>query len=301
MRCPPSTDAVRTRSSPSFLSPRSTELVFLPRTQALHLFSSSPLFRPLLPSTSMTSLHSPLAPILAPASDHIPLSTSGSSSAYPASPAAACPTCDPIVSTSPTQEPIIPTYRARIVRSASFPFTRCPTPVPFIRSPFSARRRTRSSVPFTVNGSSSSTPCCRASLTTSACRRSENAGSCLLPVIAWRYAANGDGALSPVVRVLCPGVLVLGAVPSGRMAAGGYRAKNRVSRGGRAVASLTYCRELMVVLVWRCCESWEDVVKSISVRLLRILVFNVARQSLDLQPCDLAAQRHTSDQLPQAW
>lgn len=69
------------------------------------------------------------------------------------------------------------------------------------------------------------------------------------------------------MRLLRPVVVVLagvGAVPSGRMAAGGYRAKKRVSRGGRAVASLTYCRELMVVLVSSCYIKVDaDVVKSI--------------------------------------
>jgi hypothetical protein len=38
-------------------------------------------------------------------------------------------------------------------------------------------------------------------------------------------------------------------VLDGRMAGGGYRAKNRVRRGGRDSASLTNCRVLMIMLI----------------------------------------------------
>lgn len=59
------------------------------------------------------------------------------------------------------------------VRSHSCPFTFCPAPVPFTLNPYSIRRRSRSSVDFCDGGSKSSTPCCFASLTSSAWRRRE--------------------------------------------------------------------------------------------------------------------------------
>ena len=60
-----------------------------------------------------------------------------------------------------------------MVRSQSFPFTFCPTPVPLTRKPCSSLLCIRNSVPLVVNGRSSSTPCFLASLTRSACLRNE--------------------------------------------------------------------------------------------------------------------------------
>src|SRR5216110_347230 len=64
-------------------------------------------------------------------------------------------------------------YLVLIVLSQPLPLTFCPIPVPLTRNPFSILRRNLSSVPLTVNGRNPSTPCFRASLTRSACLRSE--------------------------------------------------------------------------------------------------------------------------------
>ncbi len=77
-----------------------------------------------------------------------------------------------------------------------WPLTFCPTPVPFTRRPNSTRFRIRSSVALWVNGSSSSTPWSRASLTSSACRRIEYFGLCQLPVTACFVGAKGFGVSS---------------------------------------------------------------------------------------------------------
>jgi len=75
--------------------------------------------------------------------------------------------------------------------SHSFPFTFCPTPVPLTLNPFSSRLLCFSTVPFTVKGSNSSTPCWRASFTSSACLRRLNTGSCHLPVTGCFCALKG--------------------------------------------------------------------------------------------------------------
>jgi len=45
------------------------------------------------------------------------------------------------------------------------------------------------------------------------------------------------------------GVAVVVVVDGGRMAGGGYRARNRVNRGGSACASLMYCRGCIDAIV----------------------------------------------------
>lgn len=72
------------------------------------------------------------------------------------------------------------------VRSVQWPRTRWPTPVPLTRRPRSRRRSSAASLPLRDRGSSPSTPCRRASFTSSACRRSENAGASHLPVCGLR-------------------------------------------------------------------------------------------------------------------
>lgn len=60
-----------------------------------------------------------------------------------------------------------------IVLSQIFPLTFCPTPVPFTRNPCSFLFCILVSVPLTVKGNSSSTPCALASFTSSPCNRNE--------------------------------------------------------------------------------------------------------------------------------
>ncbi len=96
---------------------------------------------------------------------------------------------------------IFQTYRPFSVLSDSFPFTRCPIPVPFTLKPFSIRLLSLSPVPLTEYGNNSSTPCCRASFTNSACLRNEKTGSCHLPVIGCFCALKGfgiDDSICPV-------------------------------------------------------------------------------------------------------
>jgi hypothetical protein len=169
------------------------------------------------------------------------------------------------------------TYRPFNVRSDSFPFTLCPTPVPLTLNPFSALLRSLSSVPFTVWGNKSSTPYCLASFTNSACLRNENTGSCHLPVTGCFCALKGEGTSNPSwpteiwsadeavdseSDVFDSGAVEVGAVEDAldweRMAWGGYRAKKRVNRGGSDSASLMYCRECsaMIVMAFLRLEMW---------------------------------------------
>ncbi len=88
------------------------------------------------------------------------------------------------------------TYFATNVLSCLWPLTCCPTPVPLTRNPSSTLFRNLSSVPLTENGNSSSTWCSRASLTSSACRRSEYLGSWNFPVTGcfWDWKGFGDSS-----------------------------------------------------------------------------------------------------------
>jgi len=101
--------------------------------------------------------------------------------------------------------------RAFIVLSEALPFTRSPTPVPFTLSPFSALLRSLSSMPLTVCGSNSSTPCWRASFTSSACLRKEKTGSCHFRVTACFRALNG---LSAPVAVAFEAICCAATAPS---------------------------------------------------------------------------------------
>lgn len=112
-----------------------------------------------------------------------------------------------------------------------------------------------------VYGSSSSTPCSRANLTNSACLRSENTGSCHLPVTGCLVDLNGFGPLQifpisdgcmPATDVLCSRGEVCEAAVNGdsglvgeregcKRAGGGYRANNLASLGGRVFANRIYC------------------------------------------------------------
>lgn len=179
--------------------------LLVPAGKIIFLNTTS-LFRPFLPSTTMSSLEPILAIYECFAEKHnLPLSMSGSSVASPTLLACASPICVKLLSakvlpksyTSATTKPChkmnAVTYRPFNVRSDSFPFTRWPIPVPLTLRPFSILFLILSSVPFTVCGNSSSTPCFRASFTRSACLLSENTGSCHLPVTGCLCALNGLG------------------------------------------------------------------------------------------------------------
>lgn len=84
-----------------------------------------------------------------------------------------------------------PSNRPLSVLSHSFPLTLCPAPVPLTLKPCSSRREARSADPLAVGGSSDSSPCAEASLTSSACRRAEKIGGRQREVVGLRQGAKG--------------------------------------------------------------------------------------------------------------
>lgn len=150
--------------------------------------------------------------------------------------------CNALADGSQYIEPGIITYRPFCVLSHFLPLTFSPTPVPFTLRPFSCRFCNLYIVPLTVNGNSSSTPCCRASFTRSACRLNENTGSCHRPVTACFWGWKGFGSCECILDA------ALACWAWGRMDGGGYRAKNLVNRSGSFFARLVYVVAIFMVV-----------------------------------------------------
>lgn len=98
---------------------------------------------------------------------------------------------------------------AFIVRSHLWPFTFCPSPVPFTLRPFSNIRCSLNSVDFLPGGSRASTPCFFASLTSSACLRSPMTAPRHRPVSGFFHGRKGLGG---AIDARVDGVVVIGSI-----------------------------------------------------------------------------------------